>query len=58
MLIIEIECLYNGAHRNQTSSSVIPVPDGWAVIFDSITTFLNNFISKEWIIWPLKKILQ
>ena len=38
MLIIEIECLYNGAHRNQTSSSVIPVPDGWAILPDSIET--------------------
>ena len=37
MLIIEIECLYNGEHRNQASSGVIPVPDGWAVIPDSTT---------------------
>ena len=38
MIIIEIKCLCNGAHRNQTSSSVIPVPDGWAILPDSIET--------------------
>ena len=38
MITIEIERLYNGAHRNQTSSSVIPVPDGWAILPDGIET--------------------
>ena len=35
MKIIEITALSNGAHRNQTSS-FSAVPDGWAVIPDSI----------------------
>lgn len=34
MRIVEIKSLDNGAHNNQTSSAVIPVPDGWAVIRD------------------------
>lgn len=36
MTIIEIEPLDNGAHRNQTISSPIPVPEGWAVIPDGM----------------------
>lgn len=32
MRIIEIEALKNGAHRNQTSSVHVPLPDGWAII--------------------------
>lgn len=32
MTIIEIEPLDNGAHRNQSPNSPIPIPDGWAVI--------------------------
>lgn len=32
MRIIEIAALSNGAHRNQTSNSLMVVPDGWAVI--------------------------
>ena len=32
MKIIEITPLENGAHRNQTTSGRLPVPDGWAVI--------------------------
>lgn len=32
MTIIKIEPYDNGAHANQTSSGVIPVPDGWAVV--------------------------
>ena len=31
MLIIEINALPNGAHRNQTCDSITP-PDGWAVV--------------------------
>lgn len=31
MTIIEIQTLYNGAHRNQ-SGSFLSVPEGWAVI--------------------------
>ena len=38
MKLIEITPLENGAHRNQTSSAVIPVPDGWAVIPDDMET--------------------
>ncbi len=41
MRIIEIAPLSNGAHRNQTSSGKMPVPDGWAVIPDGLTT--ENF---------------
>lgn len=41
MLIIEISPLSNGAHRNQTTSSPIPIPDGWAVIPDETET--ENF---------------
>lgn len=32
MRIIEIKPLPNGAHRNQTVSGVVTVPDGWAEI--------------------------
>ena len=32
MRIIEITALSNGAHRNQTTNSMIHVPDGWADI--------------------------
>ncbi len=32
MTIIEIQALPNGAHRNQTVSGAVVVPDGWAVI--------------------------
>lgn len=35
MKIIEIAALDNGAHRNQ-SSSTTTIPDGWAVIPDSM----------------------
>lgn len=35
MIIIEITALDNGAHRNQTGT-FSTVPDGWAVIPDSI----------------------
>lgn len=40
MLIIEINALSNGAHRNQTGD-VLQVPDGWAVVPDDMT--LENF---------------
>lgn len=36
MTIIEISALDNGAHRNQTASGVVPIPDGWAVIPDGM----------------------
>ena len=36
MKIIEIAALENGAHRNQTVSGVVSVPDGWAVIPDDM----------------------
>lgn len=36
MKIIEISALENGAHRNQ-QGSFNTVPDGWAVIPDSLT---------------------
>lgn len=32
MKIIEIQALPNGAHRNQTVSGSVSVPDGWAEI--------------------------
>lgn len=32
MRIIEIQALPNGAHRNQTVSGAVAVPDGWAII--------------------------
>ena len=32
MLIIELSPLSNGAHRNQTTSSTISIPDGWAIV--------------------------
>lgn len=39
--IIEIEKLPNGAHRNQTSSVKISVPEGWAFLPDDMET--TNF---------------
>ena len=39
MKIIEIDALYNGAHRNQTGLSVLP--EGWARIPDEMET--QNF---------------
>ena len=40
MLIIEIESLQNGAHRNQgidnANPDTFPVPDGWAFVPDDI----------------------
>lgn len=36
MRIIEIEALENGAHRNQSTSRDITVPEGWAVIPDDM----------------------
>ena len=36
MRLIEIQALENGAHNNQTINSVIPVPEGWAVIPDDM----------------------
>lgn len=41
MTIIEISALDNGAHRNQTTPSPIPILDGWAVIPDGMET--ENF---------------
>ena len=38
MTIIEITALSNGAHRNQTVSGAVTVPDGWAVLPDSMDT--------------------
>lgn len=37
MKIIEIAALDNGAHRNQTISGTMQVPDGWAVIPENMT---------------------
>lgn len=36
MRLIEIQALDNGAHANQTSEGIVPVPDGWAVIPDDM----------------------
>ena len=38
MRIIEITALGNGAHDNQTINGAIHVPDGWAVIPDTLDT--------------------
>lgn len=38
MRLIEIAALDNGAHRNQTTSAPIEVPEGWAVIPDDMET--------------------
>lgn len=36
MTIIEIQPQSNGAHRNQTVSGAVAVPDGWAVILEDV----------------------
>ena len=36
MLIIEINALDNGAHRNQRTDRLNAIPDGWAIVPDSI----------------------
>lgn len=36
MRMIEILALENGAHRNQTIDSEIPLPEGWAIIPDDM----------------------
>lgn len=38
MRIIEIAALDNGAHRNQTVSGRISVPEGWAILPDGLDT--------------------
>lgn len=38
MRIIKIEANPNGAHRNQTSSGVVHVPSGWAILPDGMET--------------------
>ncbi len=37
MRIVEIQTLDNGAHRNQTVSGAVAVPDGWAEIPADVT---------------------
>lgn len=37
MTIIEIQALSNGAHRNQTGTSITP-PDGWAILPPDLDT--------------------
>ena len=37
MRIIEIQALDNGAHRNQTVSGAVAIPDGWAEIPGDVT---------------------
>lgn len=37
MKLIEIQALPNGAHRNQTVSGAVSVPDGWAEIPADVT---------------------
>ena len=41
MKIVKIDANENGAHRNQTSSIPIELPEGWAVIPDGME--LENF---------------
>lgn len=36
MRIIKIQAEENGGHDNQTTSEIIPVPDGWLIIPDDI----------------------
>ena len=36
MRIIELQALPNGAHRNQNSSSGLPIPEGWAVVPEDV----------------------
>lgn len=38
MTIIKIEPHDNGGHDNQTTSAVIPIPDGWAIIPPEVGT--------------------
>ena len=38
MKFVEINKLENGAHRNQTISNLTKIPDGWAVLPDSLET--------------------
>lgn len=37
MRLLEINALANGAHRNQTINTEIPVPEGWCVIPEDTT---------------------
>ena len=41
MRMVEIKALQSGAHRNQTTSSIIDLPNGWAVIPEGME--LENF---------------
>ena len=45
MTIVQISPYSNGAHANQTSSAVFPVPEGWAVVPETLGTpeTLENF---------------
>lgn len=45
MTIIKIEPNDNGSHENQTSSSAIPVPAGYAVLPEEVGTYdtLENY---------------
>lgn len=36
MTIIELAPLDNGAHRNQTTDQPVPLPEGWAVVPESM----------------------
>lgn len=38
MIIIQIEPLLNGAHRNQKTNCSVTVPEGWAIIPDGMDT--------------------
>ena len=41
MRIVEIAALSNGAHRNQTPSTLTALPEGWAVVPDDLE--VKNF---------------
>lgn len=45
MTVIETAPLSNGAHSNQTVDGALPIPEGWAVIPESVGTpdTLENF---------------
>lgn len=54
MKIIEIAALENGGHRNQFTSTAIPVPEGWAIIPDDMEIpktfpFVNITVLDEYV---------
>ena len=58
MKIIEIKALENGAHRNQSSDEIKNIPNGWAVIPDSLeipnSFHFVNIIANNGVVLSLK----